>query len=667
MIASSDNFGGNWTRTLSNSMVNDFRAVYTKIGVVFGGGNGGGKGQIPDPTQIGQTITNISFAGITGVSKGSSVALGTIGPATNLPQGRIGKVYQFANNLNWTSGKHSFIFGGEYKHLSEVSPFLPNYNGAFAFGTLPAVTRLVNNAPSGISITAHDPLISYTENDQYYFVQDDFKIKPNLTLNLGVRYEYTGQPFNILNDITTARESGSAPFFNPSLPLSIRTVPRIPADKNNFAPRVGFAYTPHFWKSILGEDATVIRGGFAIAYEPAFYNILQNVQNGAPFSVALTLPANLLPSTNPPFPIPGGVPTGDVIRAQAAASGILPLGQLNPLYLAQTQVAPNFYSPYSEQWSLGVQHQFGRRHTAEVRYVGTHGVGLFQNINANFFVGPMKNGMPNWEDTGIDMPAFSQFVPAGVTAQVCANDPNTFDNEAVCNGRILRQGSITRRDNTAQSIYHGLQSRYSGRFLNNSLNLNVAYTWSKTIDNASEIFAIDIASANAQNPFCVNRCERALSQIDRPHAFSTNFIYDLPFHKEQKGVVGHLLGGWQINGVYVLTSGEPYTPGQFFNGSLYGVGNAYLTSGDRPFLGNTSVDPHQSRHQPAGRALLYGTSLQNVNGFFLLNALNTTGDEIPVTPNDVHYIVNTPNAARIFGTPFGNSPRNSLRGPKLTN
>jgi outer membrane receptor protein involved in Fe transport len=664
VIASSKNFGGSWTRQIGSSMVNEFRATYQRIGVVFGGGSGNGKGQIPDPAVIGSSITNITLAGVTGVTKGSSTSLGTIGPATNLPQGRVGKVYQFADNFTWSRGRHSFIFGAEYKHLNEVSPFLPNFNGTFGFNS---VQRVVNNAPSSLGITAGDPLIAYTEDDQYYFVQDDFKIRPNLTLNLGVRYEYTGQPINLLNDITVARESNAATrFYNPSLPESARTVPRIPPDRNNFAPRVGFAYTPKFWTGFFGEDATVFRGGYSIAYEPAFYNILQNVQNGAPFSAALSLSgATLLPATNPPFSIPVGTPIGDNIRAAAASSGILSLGNLNPAFLSQTVVAPDFHAPYSQQWSLGVQHQFGTNHVAEVRYVGTRGVGLFQNINSNFFVGPMYNGFPNWLGSGFDLPNFRQFLPAGVVPQVCVNNPATVDNEAACNNRILRQAGITTRANTANSIYHGLQSRYSGRFLKNSLNFNASYTWSKTIDDASEIFAFDIASANAQNPFCINKCERSLSQIDRPHAFTFNFIYDVPLKKDQRGVFGKLLGGWQFNGVYVLTSGEPYTPGQFFNSSVLGLGNAYLTSGDRPFIGNANVDPRLVGISQIDASVIYGATVTNPRGFFSLNSLNSTGDEVPVTTNDVHFIYNGPGAASLFGTPFGTSTRNSLRGPKL--
>jgi outer membrane receptor protein involved in Fe transport len=663
--AGSTNYGGSWTRTISPSLVSEARIFYQRINVEFGGCSAVSAGCIPGPLLIGSTYTNITLPTLNGHS------LQSIGPATNLPQGRVGKVYQFADNLTWLHGRHSFIFGAEYKHLNEVSPFLPNFNGAFSYSS---ATRLINNAPSGISLTVGNPTLAFTENDQYYFVQDDFKWKPNLTLNLGVRYEYTGQPINVLHDQTVARESNAATaFYDPSLPLSVRTVPFVPADKNNFAPRIGFAYTPHFWKSLFGEDATVIRGGYSIAYEPAFYNILLNVQNVAPFSAAIALnTANALASaTTSPLPLPGGTATGDVIRSIAASSGVLPLGHLNPLFLSQTTVSSDFHSPYSEQWSLGVQHQFGKNHVGEVRYVGTRGVGLFQNANRNPFVQTLVQGMPNWFGYGINMPSFANLLPPGITPVSCSDNPATpFVNESTCNGRILPQAGITERRNSAFSIYHSMQARYNGRFLNNSLNLSVAYTWSKTLDNAQEIFAIDDASSFPQNPFCAVTCEKGRSNIDRPQALSLSFIYDIPFMKEQRGFVGRALGGWQVNGVYVLTSGEPYTPGQFFN-SLLGANNAYITAGDRPFVGNPNADPRLVAIDQVSANLFFddpangfSVPVTNVNGFYSLNALNQ-GSVVPVSPNDVRFIVNLPNSARIFGTPFGNSGRNVLRGPAL--
>ena len=380
--AGSKNFGGNYTHIFSSSKLNDFRLNYQRIGVEFGGGcDTSVVGCVPGPLQIGSALANIAFTAPLGITKTNTLT--TLGPATNLPQGRTGKVYQAADNFSWVIGKQSFTIGAEFKLIKTVSPFLPNYNGSYTFSSL---TRILNNAPSAESITLGDPTLSFKEKDQYYFLQDDFKVRPNLTLNLGVRYEYTGQPINQLNDQSVARESNPATaFFNPSLPLSARTVPRIPADKNNIAPRLGFAYTPNFMKGLFGDNKTVIRGGFSIAYDAAFYNILLNVQGSAPFSAALTIPVSSLPTTGSAASLPF-TPTGDTVRAAALASGILPRGVLNPIYLTQTQVASDYRSPYSKQYSLGIQRQFGRNQIVEARYVGTQGRDLFQNLKGNFYI-----------------------------------------------------------------------------------------------------------------------------------------------------------------------------------------------------------------------------------------------------------------------------------------
>lgn len=654
--AGSTNYGGNWTRTITNSLVNDFRLNYQRIGVEFGGGcDLKTIGCIPGPAEIGASFTNIAFAGSLGITKTNTLPV--IGPATNLPQGRIGKVYQVADTLSWVAGKHVLTFGYEYKHLDTLVPFLPNFNGAYTYNS---AVRIANNAPSGVNITLGDPTLSFPEKDHYFFVQDDFKIRSNLTLNLGVRYEYTGQPVNILNDVARVRESNAATaLYNTNLPVEQRIPPRIPADTNNWAPRIGFAFTPTFWKGFFGDNATVFRGGYSIAYDAAFYNMLLNVMNGAPFSAALSIPTASLPTTNSSASLPNN-PFGNVVRDTAAASGILPRGVLNPIYLTQTKVGSDFKAPYSQQFSFGMQRQFGRKHIAEVRYVGTHGVGLFQNVNDNFFIGPLVNGFTLG---GISFPSFANLLPAGTVSQVCVNDPATLDNEAACNNRQFRAAGITTRKNTSQSIYHSMQTRYNGRLLNDSLILGASYTWSKTIDDASEIFAFgDIASPSAQNPFCINRCERGLSNLDRPHAFSMNFIYTLPYFKDQKGFVGKVIGGWQLNSTYIITSGSAYTPNNNVAGS-FGLGNTYLTAGDRPFVGNPNADEKLVAISQVDAFLLLGTPIVNQNGFWSMNQLNSTGTAVAVTPNDVRLIINAPGSAKIFGTPFGTMPRNYLRGP----
>ncbi len=681
--ATSKNLGGTWTRQISNAFVNEFKATTQDLNVEFGGASqAAGAFGIPAPANIGDTIANITFGGgLVGV-RNTTTALQTIGGATNIPQGRLVKVYQYADTMSWATGPHSFVFGAEFKHLVNKVPFLPLYQGQFTFSTGTAVTRLINNAPSAINLTAGEPITTYKENDQYYFIQDDYKLRPNLTLNMGIRYEYTGQPINQLHDITVARESGSPKaIFDPTLPLSVRTVPFVPPDKNNFAPRVGFAYTPHFWKGIFGEDATVIRGGFAIAYDPAFYNILLNLQNVAPYSAALQLSsANALASTTTsPLPLPAN-PTGTHNQAVASASGVLPLGKLNPIYLAQTQVSSNFHSPYSEQFSFGIQRQINRSNVFEVGYVGTQGVGLFQSINGNFFTKPLVNGLtktfgvdsgPNATPFGVQtytFPSFSALLPAGIGFQTCADDTTTlFVNESVCNGRLKVANSITIRNNGAHSTYHSMQTRYSGRFLTNALSINASYTWSKTIDNASEIFAFaDIGSPNPQNPFCSGSCEKSISNLNRPHAFSASAIYDVPLFKEQRGFVGHLLGGWQINAVQVSTSGNPYTPTDNTNG-FYGLGNTYLTAGQRAFIGNPNAPETSVGISAIDAMFIYGAPqvLPTSTVFYSMNIANQTGAWVPVSTNDVRLIINAPGSAKIFGTPFGNMPRNYLKGPGI--
>jgi hypothetical protein len=621
-----------------------------------------------------------------GLTKTSS-ALSTIGQATNLPQGRIGKVYQYADNLTWIKGKHSFTFGGEYKVLDTLAPFLPNFDGSYSFNSQ---QRIANNAPSALSVTVGDPLLHFKEHDQYYFVQDDFKFRSNITLNLGARYEFTGQPINILHDISVQRESNPATaLFNPALPIAARTNPKIPSDYNNIAPRVGFAYTPHFWKKIFGEDTTVFRGGFSIAYDAAFYNILLNVDNAAPFAAALTVPTGSLPTSGSAGALPNN-PNGTAVRAAAAASGLLPRGVLNPIFLTQTTVANNFRAPYAEQWSLGMQHQFGKKQILDVRYVGTHGVGLFQSVNGNFVAGPIVNGFFLSHNTSsnsntiqtaagcaaatganvcLNFPSLPGSFPAGTTPQVCVDNPATLDLENACNNRLLPQGSLTVRQNSSQSIYHALQVDYHGRFLKDTLSLGASYSFSKTIDDSSEIFAFnDVSSPNAQNPLCINRCERSISDLNRPHAFSTNFVFDIPIMKDQHGFVGHILGGWQLNGTYILTSGAPYTPADGIN---LGLNASYLSAGDRPFIGNVNapvgtvgisqLDAFYFFNVPCNPS---PCTMSNT-GFWSFNALNTTGVSTAVTPNDVHFILNGPGSAKTFGTPYGTSPRNSLVGPIL--
>jgi hypothetical protein len=252
----------------------------------------------------------------------------------------------------------------------------------------------------------------------------------------------------------------------------------------------------------------------------------------------------------------------------------------------------------------------------------------------------------------------------------CVNNPATPDNEAACNGRLLNAGLIRSRENTASSNYHGLQTRYNGR-LYSQLNLGASYTLSKTLDNASEVFAFG-ENAFAQHPFNITGAERSLSGFDRRHAFAANAIWDIPAYKDQQGVIGRLLGGWQVNTTYVLTSGRRFTPTQFAFNRLIGGGyfdNGFMASfsGEtaRPYITNPNAPRSSAAISQIDAQLMFGIPADNINGFWSLNELNNTGNLVAVSPNAVRYVVNGPGAARIFNNPFGNVARNSEKGPRL--
>ncbi len=673
---SSKNLNGAWTHQIGTHGINEFKAAWQKLSVIFGGCANSDplSGCIPDANVLGTAFTNITFTGI----RASGVTLQSIGAATNLPQGRVVRVAQFADTMNWTSGKHTLTFGVDFRDLDNSVPFLPNFNGAFRF---PSTARIVANAPSFVTLAAGTPTIGYKERDQFYFFQDDFKLRDNLTLNLGIRYEYTGQPINTLNGITVAAESDSTrALWRQNIPLDQRTVPKLPADKNNWAPRLGFAWSPRFdtdskFKRLLfGEnDATVIRGGFSMAYDPAFYNILLNVSTSAP-TVFLNTINNNSSLTAPSFRLPSN-PTGDAVRQSLGS--FLQKNTFDPRLLSQTMVGNDFHSPYSQQWSFGIQRQINRNNVAEIRYIGNRGVGLFQTVNRNPDIGNLYRGF-NFDifDNGAGkppfFPGFPSLVPGGITPLSCVNNPATPDNEAACNNRIVPgRGLIRSRENTGKSWYNGLQMRYNGRIFN-QLTLGASYTFSKTIDTTSEIFSFG-EIAIAANPFDLTNQEKGLSGNDRRHASALNFIWDVPVKKDQRGFVGHVLGGWQLNGTYILASGRPFTPSQFFN-SL-GLPTYQDFTFGATFFGFDNVrgfssNPRAARDRVAitdidAYLIFLPNFVPSPTHLYSLNELNSTGNLVPVSPNDVRYIINMPGAVRYTGNPFGNIARNSERGPAL--
>ena len=675
--------GGGWTWTISNKLLNEFRINYSRLFLLFGGGGSGGPGNIPSIAELDKALTFMNIGGITVGGR----ALLSIGPATNLPQGRDVKAYQYTNTVSLTLGNHQIKTGFDLRDLDNFAPFLPNVNGNYLFSTLP---QLAANTPTNLTVGLGPTDLTYGEFDQYYFFQDDWRIRPNLTLNLGLRYENTGQPINLLNNITVQRESSATTgFWRQNLPLEARVVPRVPTDNNNWAPRVGFVYSPQFkdglMGKLIGENKTTVRGGYSIAYEASFYNLLLNISTAAPTVFLTTVTGLGVASANP---------TGDVVRNSAVQAGVIRFNALDPRLLNRTLPNTSFYSPYSQQWSLGIQREVGRN-VFEVRYVATKGSGIFQTVNANPFVGNLVNGFsrtyfnPTTNAVATQaFPGFASKLGVNVTPQVCTDNPATLDNEAACNGRLLAGvGNIRERINGVKSIYHGLQTRFDGRF-RNQWTYGFSYTYAHAIDNSSEVFSF--ANGNSvtisQNPLDLTRAERGNSGFDARHVFTANWLWELPWMKDQKGFLGRVFGGWQVNGILLVQPGARFTPTQalssrnpYEDGSntaaFYGGASHF-----RPFEGNPNAPNNRVAITDVDACIFFGfcgTSGGNPilrtspTGYYLLNDLNTSTAAnrvyTAVTPNDVRFIYNGPGAAIKFGTPFGNVGRNTFVGDRNEN
>jgi hypothetical protein len=648
--ALAQDYAFSWTRDFSTHMANEFRASYGRENVGFGGSIGN---TTPAPGALTSALTNITF---------NSPSLLSFGPNVALPQLRVVNTIQLQDNWTYYKGRNSFKAGVNYTLQRSPNTFLPFVNGQYSFSDYGALGA---NTPFKIAIADGNPNFQFTENDTFLYFQDDFKVSRNLTLNLGLTWSYYTQPANLFHNSTVKNETGSDPLWDPSLPLSVTTFPFVPSPKNNWGPNVGFAWSPSKGLFSSGDGKTVLRGGFRISYDPAFYNIYSNIAESAPVVLNDTITGSVAAAN----PVPAA-PFGPAVRS--ALAPFLQTGVSDPRTFNNTTIAPNFRPDKVYSWSLGVQQQVAKNAVVEVRYVGNAGRDLFQSIDANPYVAGLANLYPSLVPAGLTpCPASEAAVPEAV-------------GTANCN-----QGVLLSRTNTAFSNYNALQTEIRLNRVWNQLTLKSAYTFSKTLDNASEIFptlAAGATSAGAQNQLNYTGQEYGLSGIDFPNNWVLTVIEELPFFRQQHGWLGHTLGGWAVSSVYTLSSGQPYTPSQFELNCLSGGGacstpnspnNPYdanynsaffvpLDGALRPFLGSPSA-PASSVGIYAGDACATGitgyAAACNLapNQLVSLNTLNQSGSAVPVTNGSVRFIANTPISDQVYGTPFGNAGRNILR------
>ncbi|HMC29431.1 MAG TPA: TonB-dependent receptor [Candidatus Angelobacter sp.] len=661
-----------WTHNISAHMVNEARGSFGRLNVEFGGSSISGAAS-PVAGQLDQAPANISF-------NASAQSLG-FGPATNLPQQRIVNTWQAQDNWNYVMGKHQLKAGVNWTYQRSPNIFLPNINGAYRFSNW---RTFALDTPNRIRIASGPSLLDFREYDTFLYGGDDFKVTQHLTVQLGVTWSYYGQPANLFNNITVPRESNAATalwaatepvgadvlgntFSNPgaSIPLAARTEPIIPAPKTSFGPSVGFTYSPQWGGFLTGNGKTVLRGGYRMLYDPPFYNIYLNISTSAPMTFLNTVPA---PGTHP---LPA-VPIGPNVRSSLASS--IQKGVFDPREFAQTHVTPNFGPDKVHTWTLGLERELTKNAAIEARYVGNHAYNLFQTLDGNPKIDDLKKDFPNLVPAGLTPCASPLFTNAG--APFGGADPR---------GRLdCTQGVVRTRANSGYSNYQAAQVEFRANNLFKQLTIRSAYTFSKTLDNVSEIFST-FGGGNsvffAQNPAQqVNgRGEYSFSGLDYPHQWSMLFYEQLPFFKEQHGFMGHLLGGWGLSGNYIVASGQRYSPIQASalaaltaNGDYYDFGYIANFAGvdtAHPFLGNLGAPSTAVGIFAADACALFGDAGScgaPASSLLSFNSLNKNGTVVNVTNQQVRFIMNGGEAQSIFGTPFGNSPRNPVQDAKTT-
>jgi hypothetical protein len=674
-----------WTHNLSSHMVNEARVSFNRLNVVFGGNT---IGTVPTDIGLNQAVANIGFRfpanffetpGTNQTANGGNLPalsfLG-IGPANNLPQGRIVNTWQGQDNWNYVRGKHTFKAGINWTYQRSPNSFLPSINGVYQFdgwgdaSALGAGSGFVENTPNRVQVAQGPTTLDFREYDTFLYGGDDWKIRQNLTLNLGLTWSYYGQPANLFNQLTTAQQKSSDPFWNPALPLSVTTFPTFPAPKSSFGPSLGFAYSPQWGGFLTGHGKTTIRGGYRFLYDPPFYNIYLNQATSAPQVFLQTFTGGSRAPTTPdattlPLPV---VPTGPNVRNSLNA--FLQHGVFDPRSFAQTSLSPDFGPDKVHSYTLGLARELTKNSAIEARYAGNRAYDLFQSVNANPFIGNLATDFPNLVPAGLTPCALGTVVPG----------PGQSDtSKALGKGRVnCGEGVVRDRENTGYSYYNALQVEFRATNLFKQLLVKSSYTWSKNLDNVSEIFSTfggGNTVAFAQNPLNITKGEYSFSGLDIPQQWTILFDEQLPFFKDQKGLAGHLFGGWSFSGNYILASGQRYTPSQifvaqsttkdYFDAGFFGAFNGGVETA-RPFLGNPNAPVSSVGIFAADACGTFGVGCAAPPGQLIsLNAINNQAIGanlvVPVTTNDVRWIANGGQAEKIFGTPFGNVPRNSAQ------
>ncbi len=450
-----------------------------------------------------------------------------LGPDPSAPQYQVQNTYQGTDNVSWVKAGHQLSFGVNLEKFISPSFFTQRVRGDYEWTSLAGYVTDVDPAFAERSLGGRT---FYGDQIQFgSYVNDDWKIRPNLTLNLGVRYDITTIPYS--EGLQAVNSLASVPGV-----LEFRA-PKM--QKLNLQPRVGFAYSP----GTKGD--TSVRGGFGINYDQLFDNL-----GTLSLPPQFTQTINFNGQTGSGFLANGGIlpgaytPITDAVTARAETSAFIPDQRL----------------PKSIQWTFGIQHVFGQHYTFETRYLGDRGLNLpiqeYLNLQSVvnsgnalpvFFQRPAQavlDGLANTLDGPGGLYSLNNIVPAYYNAG--------FTNYV---DAFMPRGS---------SSYHGWANQLTRQF-SQGLQFIGAYTWSHTIDDSTaELHSTDTTARRAQD-FQNLAAEKASSALDHRQRLTFEMLYELPLPKHFNGAVKSVLGNWEIATIYTYQTGTLVTP---FSGNV---------------------------------------------------------------------------------------------------
>jgi hypothetical protein len=561
-----------FARNLSNTLLNDFRANVTRWHY----------SQLSPSGQTNYGIPQIRLFDFDANGLGDIGRFIGVGRSSTIPASLAQNTFAFRDTLSWVHGAHAIRFGGEIvreQNNNNLSGgYRPDYqfrgllnfaNDACCFNESVSINPTTGGVPSG---SRH-----FRTSDYALFVQDEWKFRPNLTLTLGVRWEYYS-PVNETNGLMTNYVPGTQGFINGT----VQKVSQLyKPDKNNFSPRIGFAWDP--WST----GKTVFRGGFGILYNRDFGVIFSNIRQNTPYfaevgtccffdpgAITGAPPgSNILysiGSSTSAFSYPAnpnlayGVASDGALCGNAACSFVTKVDLYGSL--------PNEPNAYVYTMSGEMQREVTKNSVFRIGYYGSRSRKLIRTIDVNRLIpGDTFDGnQDKFQNTG------SNLQPCGATNPTCTAPHATGNNRF---NRIF----VPLPDVNAS--YDSLISTYSYR-MRHGLTLNANYTWSHSIDTTS--YEIGFQQTDPSN----QALNRASSDYDVRHNFSLAAVWEVPFLRGRHDFVGNVLGGWMISPIVTKHSGFPF-------GALIGScdtnndfnGDGYCPDMPHAYLGGAIANP----------------------------------------------------------------------------